>query len=61
MAKSPTLLEVGQGDLNWDEIIAACNETGVEFGSIEQDTCERPELESVKISVDFLRRRGIFE
>ncbi len=59
--EEPHFLEIGQGDLNWDDILAACQETGVEFGSIEQDLCARPELESVKISVDFLRSHGISE
>jgi len=55
----PHFLEVGQGDLDWDDILAACRETGVEFGAIEQDTCERDSLESLRMSVDFLRSKGM--
>ncbi|MDR3691151.1 MAG: sugar phosphate isomerase/epimerase [Fimbriimonas sp.] len=57
----PRFLEVGNGDLNWDDILAACKESGVEFAAIEQDLCERPELESAKISVDFLRSKGVVD
>lgn len=57
--EEPHFLEVGQGDLKWDEILEACHESEVEYAAIEQDTCERPELESVKMSVDFLRSKGV--
>ncbi len=55
----PHFLEIGQGDLDWDDILAACGEAGVEFGAIEQDTCDRNTLESLRISVDFLRAKGL--
>ena len=55
----PRFLEVGQGDLDWDDILAACQESGVEFGAIEQDTCDRDTLESLKMSVDYLRAKGV--
>jgi len=57
----PIFLEVGQGDLDWDDILAACAEAAPEFGAIEQDTCQRDPLESVRMSVEFLRGRGITE
>jgi sugar phosphate isomerase/epimerase len=57
----PDFLEVGQGDLDWNGILAACDESNVEFGAIEQDTSRRDTLESLKMSVEFLRGKGIAE
>jgi sugar phosphate isomerase/epimerase len=57
----PHYLEVGQGDLKWDGILAAARQVGAAFASIELDVCPRPPIESVKMSVDFLRGKGITE
>jgi sugar phosphate isomerase/epimerase len=51
---TPIFAEVGQGSLNWDEIIAAALETGVEFFVVEQDECRRDPFESLKLSYEFL-------
>jgi len=51
-------LVVGQCVLDWDGILAACEEVGVEFGAIEQDTSDRDPLESTRMSVEFLRSKG---
>ena len=34
----PTFCEIGEGNLNWHEIVPACIETDVKFAVIEQDT-----------------------
>ena len=31
--------EVGEGNLNWDAIIEACRDSGVEYALVEQDNC----------------------
>jgi sugar phosphate isomerase/epimerase len=54
-------LEVGQGDVDWDDVLAACKESEVDFGAIEQDSSERDSMESARMSVEFLRARGISE
>jgi sugar phosphate isomerase/epimerase len=56
---TPIFAEVGQGSLNWDEIIAACRETGVEFFVVEQDECRRDPFESLKLSYEFLKTFGL--
>jgi sugar phosphate isomerase/epimerase len=33
------MAEVGQGNLNWSAIFAACNDAGVEYSLVEQDDC----------------------
>ncbi|BCS80235.1 sugar phosphate isomerase/epimerase family protein [Anaerocellum diazotrophicum] len=48
------MFEVGFGNLDWDGIIASCNEAGVEWYIIEQDVCQRSPFESLKMSFDFI-------
>lgn len=57
----PHFLEVGQGDVDWDDVLAACKECDVEFGAIEQDSSDRDSMESARMSVEFLRARGFTE
>ena len=57
--KEHRMAEIGQGNLNWPEIIKACEEAGVESALVEQDTCyERDPFESLKISYEFLKQQG---
>ncbi len=51
--------EIGQGNLNWDLIIEACRETGVSYAAIEQDSFTDDPLNSLKISYDFLKNKGL--
>jgi sugar phosphate isomerase/epimerase len=46
--------EIGQGNLNWHDIIQACRDTGVEWYVVEQDTCQRDPFESLEISYNYL-------
>ena len=49
--------EVGNGNLDWDDIIAACDEAGVHWFIVEQDTCPGDPFESVKMSLAFLETK----
>lgn len=51
--------EVGEGNLNWDGIIEACQETGIEWGVVELDECPRDPFESLEISLNNLAKRGL--
>ena len=52
--------EVGEGSLNWLDIIQACRDIGVEWFVTEQDRCVyRPPFEAIKISYDNLRNFGL--
>lgn len=51
--------EVGQGSLDFPSILSAAPEVGVKYYIVEQDVCERPPLESIKISIDYLKSIGI--
>ena len=57
----PYFLEAGQGELDWDDILAACKTSTVDFGAIELDFCPRDSMESARMCVDFFRARGITE
>lgn len=48
------MFEVGFGNLDWDEIISSCHQSGVEWYIIEQDVCQRTPFESLKMSFEFL-------
>lgn len=50
--------EAGNGVMDWDTVLKACDRSEVEFGSVELDECPRPPLESIKISLDFFRSKG---
>jgi len=57
-AKSRTFAEVGHGTLDFPAILAACDEAGAEWMIVEQDRCERPPLESIGMSLAYLRSLG---
>jgi sugar phosphate isomerase/epimerase len=46
--------EIGEGNMNYGEIITACRETGVEWFVVEQDVCRRDPFESLEISLRYL-------
>ncbi len=52
--------EVGEGNLNWPNIIEACKGAGVEWYIVEQDQCyDRDPFDSLKISYENLRSWGL--
>jgi sugar phosphate isomerase/epimerase len=51
--------EVGEGNLNWKEIIDACKFSGVRWYLVEQDICYQDPFESIKISLQNLNNMGI--
>lgn len=48
--------EIGEGNLNFKQIIAACREIGVEWYVVEQDECLRDPFESLAISFNNLKQ-----
>jgi sugar phosphate isomerase/epimerase len=48
--------EVGNGTLDWKKILPLAEKEGVRYMFVEQDTTERPPLESLKISYDNLQK-----
>ena len=53
----PTYAPVGEGNLDWDAILAACRAGGTEWGIVEQDVCRRDPFECLASSYRFLNGR----
>ncbi|MBI5724724.1 MAG: sugar phosphate isomerase/epimerase [Planctomycetes bacterium] len=54
------MAEIGEGNLNWQAIIQACTDGGVEYALVEQDNCyDRDPFESLKISLENLKKMGL--
>jgi sugar phosphate isomerase/epimerase len=52
--------EVGEGNLNWPNILEACKSTGVEWYIVEQDQCyDRDPFDSLKISFENMKAWGL--
>jgi len=51
--------EVGEGNLDWPDILAACREAGTEWYIVEQDRCQRDPFESLAISLRNLKAMGL--
>jgi sugar phosphate isomerase/epimerase len=52
------MAEVGEGNLNWRDIITACSEIDAEWCAVEQDICQRDPFESLAISKKNLEHLG---
>ena len=57
----PHFCEIGEGNLNWPEIIKACEDTGVRWYSIEQDNKfeDKDIFDSMEISFNNLVKMGV--
>ncbi len=58
VGNAPTYAEIGCGNLDWDDILAACEEADVPYAVVEQDTCDGDPFESLKISYEYLTSKG---
>lgn len=52
------MAEVGQGNLDWDGILNSCQKAGVSWALVEQDVCKDDPFQSLKVSYEFLRKKG---
>jgi len=46
----PAMAEIGEGNLDWGEVLLACEEAGTELLIVEQDICRGDPFESLAIS-----------
>lgn len=53
------MCEVGAGNLNWPRILDACKAAGVQWYLIERDSGDLDPFESLKISLENLKRWGL--
>ena len=51
--------EVGKGIIDWTRIFKAAPKAGVKHYYVEQDECDRPCLESARISYDYLKKLAV--
>ncbi len=51
--------EIGRGTIDWDAVFAAAEEAGVEWYIVEQNCQELPALESIRVSLDYLKSHGV--
>jgi sugar phosphate isomerase/epimerase len=58
-AKMGLFAPVGQGTINWKRIFASAKQAGVEHYYVEQDYCEIPPLDAVKISYEYLNKLSV--
>lgn len=54
VARKQIFAEIGEGNMNYEDIIQAGRETGVEWFVVEQDICRRDPFESLEISFKYL-------
>ena len=50
----PVMAPIGEGLLDWDELLPALDKSGTKWIAVEQDTCYRDPFDSLKSSFDFL-------
>jgi sugar phosphate isomerase/epimerase len=53
--EGPVIAAIGEGNLPWENIIAACNAAGVQWHCVEQDTCRRDPFDCLKSSFEYLK------
>jgi sugar phosphate isomerase/epimerase len=53
--KAATMMEIGNGNLDWPAIIAAAEKSGCEWFIVEQDVCPGDPFESIKASYAYIR------
>ncbi len=56
---SRTFAEVGSGTLDIPAILNAARNADAQWFVVEQDACQRPPLESVRMSYEYLRGLGM--
>jgi len=54
IAGQPTYAEVGNGNIDWDDVLSACRDAEVQYAFVEQDSCTGNPFDSLKMSYDFL-------
>jgi sugar phosphate isomerase/epimerase len=50
---------IGEGNMDWDGIITACEVAGVRWYAVEQDQCYRDPFDCLRSSYEFLRSKGL--
>ncbi len=51
--------ELGRGTIDWPTVLSAASEAGTEWYLVEQNCEDRPALESIRSSLEYLRNLGV--
>jgi sugar phosphate isomerase/epimerase len=51
----PTFAEIGNGNLDWKNIVPAAAASGCKWYIVEQDTCAGDPFDSLKMSFDYIK------
>jgi sugar phosphate isomerase/epimerase len=57
--EGPAMAPIGEGNMDWDHILPACEAAGVHWYAIEQDVCRRDPFDCLRSSFEFLSEKGI--
>lgn len=57
-AGEPVMAPIGEGNLDWPEIIPALDTAGCEWYAVEQDECRRDPFDCLRSSYEYLAGRG---
>lgn len=57
--EGPVMAPIGEGNLDWEHIIPACEEADVRWYAVEQDICRRDPFDCLKSSYEYLRSWGL--
>lgn len=57
--EGPVMAAIGEGNLDWDGILSACAESGVDWYCVEQDVCRRDPFDCLRSSYEYLSERGL--
>lgn len=55
---TPKFAEIGQGNLNWDEVIEASHASEALYALVEQDRCDGDPFEALQTSYGYLTGKG---
>jgi sugar phosphate isomerase/epimerase len=55
----PGMAPIGEGNLDWEGIIPACRQAGVEWYAVEQDECRRDPFDCLRSSFEYLSGFGL--
>ena len=51
----PVMAPIGEGNLDWDELLPALDKSGTRWIAVEQDQCYRDPFDCLKSSFEFLK------
>ena len=57
--KNTSIAPIGEGLLDWDHLIPACEKAGVVWYAVEQDQCRRDAFDCLKSSYEYLTSKGV--